>query len=671
MRRIAPIALAAAAPAVLILAFAVGSIPDEEEFRWGILTSFLHVRALGQGTLGTWTSMLGLGMPQPMAPNFDMHPLVPLLLFVSPITWTRLLLVTHTVVGAVGMWHLGGLLRISPWVRAICVFTFMLATPTQNYVLSDFWPSHYVMWTAAPWLLLAALKTIRATGPSLRWWSVLLGVSSGLVLANTHPAHAPVYAVVVVAVAATEWRAMLARWPWLVLAAGVALAIASPPLVQLAAERRVFGPDLTIVKLPEPLPAAAVSDVFLRPLSLSDQPWQTDVVARGTRVLFFGGPFAVLCLVGLVRGWRQRPALALGVVLGTVLVFTPLLPLTFVSRFHIRDPLLLCAIPLAGLAADDLLRHRRTRIAALILLVAQVMLVAVSVLPLLDRAWDRTGRLAVSYRGATGETPAVDRLLASMPDAGRLAFSPEIDLEVFLKERLEDGLAENALAYRGRPVVNGTFKGISTDALSPDDRLYYGRIRVPPQLIESDIGLDLLGIRYVLANPAEQVARGLRMRDTWPKTDGSSAVLYENADASPGAFVVREAGPPIALSPYPGCLHDRLLCKDFAPLASVLRQDRVDVSRGGSSIEIDLDPLDAPRIIVVAEMYRPGWTAARSDGGALETFSFGPGLLGVRLPPSVPFIRLSYEAPVVIGASLVAWLVLTVGLAALGCHNKI
>ena len=678
MRRILPIALAAAAPALLAVAFLAGSTPDEEEFRWGILSSFLHLRALGQGTFGTWSSTIGFGMPQPMVPNFDMHPLVPLLAVVSTATWARMLLVAHTLLGAAGMWQLGRWLRLTPLVRAVCVFTFLLATPTQNYALSDFWPSHYVMWTSAPWLLLIAWRMLEATGGEVRRWSVMLGVCAGLVLATTHPGHVPVYAVVVLAVAAAEWRAVLAQWRWLLVAAAIALAIASPGLLQLTLERRIFNPDLGIVKLPAPLPPGALWDVFLRPLNLSEHPWQIDVINRGTRTLFFGGPFALLCLVGLFRLGRSYVALALGVAVASALLFTPLLPLTFVSRFHFRDPLLLCAIPLAGLAADHLLRSARARRPVLLLLAAQVGIVTAAVLPFLDGVWQRDARQALWFRGGAAETGTVDALLALMPTPGRLAYSPQIDYEVSERERLQEGLGVNALAYRGVQVVNGSFKGISTDVLWPDDRLFYGRIRLSQQLIASDEGLDLLGIRYVLANPGESVAPRLVERGSVRKSNGMPALLYENADASPGAFVVgRERKELPVLRPYPDCVHDRLLCKDLTPLARLRRADRIEITRRGSRIDIDVEASATSRILVLVEMFRPEWSAT-SDGRDLETFSVGPGLLGIVLPDSVTTgvatgvttVRLDYRAPLFVAASVLAWGVLAVGLALLCARRR-
>ena len=674
--RILSIALAAAAPALLAATFLLGSTPDEEEFRWGVLTSTLHIRALAEGRFATWTSALGFGIPQPLVPNFHMHPLLPLLAVVSPATWVRVLYVVQTVLGAFGMWHLGRMLQLSPFVRAVCVLTFLLATPTQNYALSDFWPSHYVMWTSAPWLLLMAWRVLETAGRDLRRWSVLLGVCAGLVLATTHPGHVPVYGVVVLAIVAVEWRAVVARWRWLAAAGLIALAIAGPSLIQLAAERTIFDAELGIVKLPEPLPPSAAWDVFLRPLSRSDHPWQMDLVANGTRTLFFGGPFAVLCVLGMFRSGRRHLALTLGATIAAVLLFTSLLPLTFVSRFHFRDPLLLCAIPLAGLAADHLLRWRPTRPVAVLLLVAQIGVVTTAALPFLEGAWHADARQALWFRGATADTPFVDTLLTLMPAPGRLAYSPQVDYEVSQRERLPEGLGVNALAFRGVSLVNGSFKGISTDVLWPDDRLFYGRLRLPRPLVESDEGLDVLGIRYVLANPGETVAPGLRPRGSVPKRYGGALLLYENPDAGPGGFVIGDAPEELPELPvYADCINDRLLYRDLSGLAGRHASEDIAVTRQGGQIDVDIDSRgraealsgggsSEPRLLVLIEMFRPEWVA-RSDRGLLATRSVGPGLLGVSLPPGTTSVRLNYRPTIFMVASVLAWAALAGGIIAL------
>jgi hypothetical protein len=652
--RILSIAVAAAAPAILVATFLLGSTADDEEFRWGVLSTFLHVRALAEGRLLAWTSTLGLGMPQPMVPNFHLHPLAPLLLAVSAVTWIRLLYAAHTIVGALGMWHLGRTLQLTPLTRAVCVFTFLLATPTQNYALTDFWPSHYVMWTSAPWLLLIAWKLLESDGREMVRLCLLLGFVGGLVLATTHPGHAPVYAVVAAAIAAAQGRAMVARWHALLAAAAIALAIAGPNLLLLATERAVFEPD-KISKLTDPLPPSAVEDVFLRPFNVLGDDWAAGLIAGGSRVPFFGGPFTALSLVGVLWLGKRHGTLALGVVIGALVLFTETPPITFVSRYQFRDPLLLCAIPLAGLAADRLLRARRTRALAALALALQIGVVGAAIVPFVAQLWNDEGRPALQARGATGATPLADRLMALMPAPGRVAYTPQVEASVSERGLLRDGLGVNALAYRGVPVVNGSFKGISTDVLWPDDRLFYGRVRLPRQVVQSDDALDVLSVRYVVATPGEAVAAGLRERGTVPTRSGATLLLYENPDAPSGALLVDGPAHRRAVLPViPDCVNDRLLCRDLAVLARGRSPDRADVTRRAGDIDVAVPRAGTERLLVVAEMFRLGW-AASSDGRSLPIVSVGPGLLGVALPAGATRVQLRYgDAPLAV-ASLLSW----------------
>ena len=660
-RRLALI-VAAAAPIVLAVAVLIGSTPDEEEYRFAILGSLLYVRQLADGILPTWTSSLGLGVPLPLVPNFQSHPLVPLLLALSPVTWSRLFYLAHTILGAVGVWRLGAALGLRPLVTAVCVFTFLLATPTHNYLMTDFWPSHYLVWTSAPWLLLGAWRVLESEGRALRRSSVLLGLMAGLVVANTNPGHVVVYAVVVVAVAVAHWRAAIRRVPWLAVAALIAGLMAAPNLLQLARERAVFDPDLAIVKLPAPLPASALWDVFLRPLT--DPRQSNDVVGFGpsARSLFFGGPFAVLSLLGAAWCWRRHFALVLGFVMSAVLLFTPALPITFASRFHFRDPLTLCAVLLAGAAATRLLEHARYAVVIRLLLAAQLVVVALTATPGLLGMLGPAARSAMWARGGAGEGPAADRVAALVVENGRLAYSPQVEYDVYRGGYVDDGLGLNSLAFRGVPLVTGLFKGVSTAVLWPDDRLFYGRVRIPSSLAESSEGLDLLGIRYVLARAGEPVAPDLTVAGS-VQTQRDTLVLHENRDAWPGAFLIASAaGVPEAGPAYDDCSNDRLLCRDLALLARLRLSPAVTLARRGGRIDVTVPSSGEERLLVVAEMFRPDWTAT-AGGRPLETRSVGPGLLAVAIPPATTSVTLHYWPPLLVLATLAAWT--TAGLAVL------
>jgi hypothetical protein len=640
-------------------AFLLGSTPDEEEFRFSILSAWLHVDALRHGGLAFWTSTLGFGVPQPFSPNLSFHPLLPLLAFLSPVTWVRVLLLGHTLLGAAGMWQLARRLGMRPLTTAVCVSTFLLATPAQNYVLTDFWLSHYIVWTSAPWLLLLAWRLLEAEGRALQIRALTFGLCAGLVAASANPGHLIVYVVVAAAVLTVHHREAAARGRWIALAALVAMAIACPMVAQLAHERPLFAPELPSWALPAPLPWTSALNTFAGPFG------PRNPRLPFARMLFFGGPFAVLCLIGCVRFARRHADLVLVVAVSTVLLFTPLLPVPFVSaRFHFRDPLILAAILLAGLAVERLLASGPSRRLAATALSAQLVIMCASAWPAMARTWVGDARRTEWFLSAVGATDPVEALLNVARPAGRLVLSPVVDEEIFEDARIQEGLGINALAYRGFPVVNGWFKGVSTASIWPDERLLYGRIRVPQELLESETTLDVLGIRYVLAHDEEPVAQDLVRRGVIPKYDGTDLVLYENPDRWPDAFVLPPEAERVPVASLPACANNRLLCTDLAPIAGLRSTDDLMIQEQNGRIDIELSPADAPRLLVVSQMFRPDWTASANDSGLATVRAFG-GLIGVRVPAGVTSVQLRYRPIIVMLATWVAWGTLIACVAAL------
>jgi len=651
------VALACTVVAFWSATFLIGSTPDDEEFRFAVLSTWLHVDALRHGHLEFWTAMLGLGVPQPFTPNFLLHPLFPLLGVVSPVTWTRVLLLVHTLLGAAGMWHLMRHLRATPLTSAVCVSTFLLATPAQNYVLTDFWPSHYIVWTSAPWLLLLGWRVLEADGRALRAWSVACGLCVGLVAASANPGHLLVYGTIAAAVAVTHWRQVVARGRWIAIAILTAGAIASPTLAQLAHELPMFAPDLGSGNAPAALPWSAALNAFVSPIGPTDERWPF------ARTLFFGGPFAVLCVIGCVQFARRRVDLVFVVATCTALLFTTLVPLSFVSaRFHFRDPLILAAIPLAGLSLDRLLTARRWWPVAVLALITQLGVLGVSAWPAMARTWIPDARRAEWFRVGTGATEHAETLLTLARPVGRMVFSPAVDEQIYEASYLQVGT--NALAYRGLAVVNGLFKGVSAGTVWPDERRFYARARAPQQLLESAVTLDVLGIRYVLADPDEMVADDLRWRGVIPKRDGTHLVLYENSNPWPDAFVLDSEAERVPLVRLAGCVNDRVLCTDFTPLAERRSTDDSLVTHRNGRISVRLLPVDEPRLLVVSQMFRLDWVASTGASQLTTLPAFG-GLIGVRVPPGVSSVELRYRPVWVMLATALAWSTLLLGLGAL------
>ena len=373
--------------------------------------------------------------------------------------------------------------------------------------------------------------------------------------------------------------------------------------------------------------------------------------------------FAAFCLIGCVQFARRHVDLVFVVATCTVLLFTTLMPLSFVSaRFHFRDPLILAAIPLAGLSLDRLLTTRRWWPVAVLALITQLGVLGVSAWPAMARTWIPDARRAEWFRVGTGATEHAENLLTLARPVGRMVFSPGVDEQVYEASYLQIGT--NALAYRGLTVVNGLFKGVSAGTVWPDERRFYARARVPRQLLESAATLDVLGIRYVLADADETVADDLRRRGVISKRDGTHVVLYENSDPWPDAFVLDNEAERVSLVRLAGCANDRVLCTDFTPLAERRSTDDSLATHRNGQISVRLLPVDESRLLVVSQMFRADWVAS-TGGGQLTTLPVFGGLIGVRVPPGVSSVELRYRPVWVMLATALAWSTIVFGFGAL------
>jgi hypothetical protein len=191
-------------------------------------------------------------------------------------------------------------------------------------------------------------------------------------------------------------------------------------------------------------------------------------------------------------------------------------------------------------------------------------------------------------------------------------------------------------------VVNGLFKAVSSDSVWPDDRLFYGRVRTPRALVMSKATLDVLGIRYLIALRGEPVSPALRELVSTVAVRGKELVMYENREASAGAVLLAGTAPARALPVFEGCDNDRILCRDLTALADHHPRGKVDVARGPNQIRVAWSPAEAPAMLVVAEMFRPGWIATSGDRTLTPRSVYG-GLIGVPLPIGAIEVRLLYR----------------------------
>jgi hypothetical protein len=640
----------------------IGSTMDDEEYRNILASVVLQARALLDGEFPFWTSALGFGLPHPMHPSFQFHPLLPLFGLMPPSTAVRILYAVHGAVGAAGCWMLVRHFGARREVAALAASTWALSTSSLDYALASLWPSSYFGWSIYPWLVLGVRRVLDSAAPGQPWrLALVLGLGAGFLGANGHFGQIPVLALPVVVMCAVEPRRTLRRLPALVMAALIAACISSASLVRLLNELERFPPRLARITVDVTSDGVTAANMFLQPVTgwLSESAAAT-LSERRAHVPYFGAPLLLLAIAALVvrnLGAGPRRGVGAAFVVSLVVLFEPGLAGETAGSgvYAFRDPIALFGLVLGCLLLEAI-AGRRPRTALAIGAAQMVLLVAVAA-PFVYNA-SRS-----SYdRRAVGPMPIMRTLgdwAVQLP--GRWYLAPVLDARIRRGDFLDDGLSHDTWLYRGLPVVNGRFKGLSADTLYPSGSLPIGRIEGHQATVGHAPGLDVLGIGVVLATADEPVAPSLEEVARVAVT-GAAVRVLRNPDAWSGAAFV---DPAVLARPLPdldNCGQRGLLCRDFSGVVSAAHDTRVTLTRRHGTLTATFAPGDAPRRLLVSEMYRPGWQA-RAGGGSLSVAPAWAGLIAVDVPPGIREVTLRYRPALVVALTWTSG-VLLVGLAA-------
>jgi len=631
----------------LAVGYLVGAQVDEEEYRHSIPSTLVAARALFRGELGLWTSQFALGVPQPFAQSLSMHPLVALLAVMPVVPWVQLFYSVHLVLGATGMWLVLRRVGVSTLASATGVATFVLAAPAQNYVLRDFWPTAWSVYTLAPLVLLGILALLEArTQPERLTASVGLGLAAGLVGSTGHQGVVVVFIPAFLVFMTPHVRKVVRDWRWWLLAAAIATIVSAPVAVRLLEEAELSPAVLS--RADRTSLSLDGRDVFLRPFDPSAGDWVQTIRDRGVRVPFFGGPAAVLFLV-YIAAWRTRVDFVLASLVSLLPLVVPGIPLSRYpsAAFIFRDPLILFAVPIAMLGLDRMARRSVPwRQVAVATVAVQLFVLFTSAWPFISMNLNQRGR-------PVSDVFVGERLLSTWlrdnvaASDGRVYYSAGVDELLDARELAADGLWRNSMFYRGLSVVNSRVKGVSIDSLQPGE-LITGQ----NELITGDLTfLDVAGVRWVLARADEAVSPALLRRAERPSSRGIELVLYEYPSSRGAAF----ADPSIRTRVLPrvqGCAHDGLLCRDFSQLSHVLTGDVTTVDRRDGLVSVSFTPADAPRLLVVGEMYHTGWRLDEA-GGRIEPILGA--LIGVSVPPGAGRVTLRFRPPSRVAVTIASW----------------
>ncbi len=675
---------------------------DEEEFRFIVTSTVLHARALAAGSYPFWTSEFGFGMPQPFLINFNYHPLLPL--FAGDVRIAILSIYGfHLFLGGLGMWLLCRRWNTPAVVAMVCVASYLFASPTLQFLYSDFWIGMLVSWTVLPILLLAFVHLLTAdTQDKKAIGAISLGLVSGLLLLNGHISVVFLYLTTVGLVALGNWRETMARIGWVGLAGLVFVLIASSKLYGFYDQITAFADGTSFHVFRRAFGWAELWGLFIKPLapvvfSSAEELNIKDIATQlheynlrmGNRLISFGAPFAAVSLVALPWSLRKPVgAVALVVpflVLGALYLFRfDFLYVVISTAQGLREPLIVLGILVAGAALGRLwARSACAKRVVVAICLAQTVAIVVGALPFWWQ-YASAGRADISGRPFLGNvlksSAVIDRVKKTIgDDNGRVFLSERVEASIGSGALMGQGLSQNSLPYHGVRVVNGVFKGISYREFCPDPQLMYGAIRNTSDCRMADDSLyDIGGIRYVIQYDNERVKPGLERLADLGTYGGGRIGLYENRSVWPAASRVRRELLGYQLRRREGCGHGGLFCADFSHVLKYREPGmNLDLQRKHGQMVLTMDTSSDASTVMISELYRPGWkaTAYGNDGETEAAVRVQPVLgsfIALELPAGTRKVALVYRPTghvIVEAASLTALGVATLTLLVLSINR--
>ncbi len=623
--------------------------PDDEGLFLEVSTSWFQARNLPFGWF--WNPWPAFGIPEPLSQAVSFHPF---LAFVgwAPTFAIGFLYQLQFTIGLIAVWAVCRHLRIRPWIALVCTITFALCTASVNY-LRDFWPVTMVEWTFSPLLLLFVLRLLDAERRSSRAvYAVLIGLCSALMLLDGHAGVFPVYVLGFAAFLTGRIRRLREVWPWL----GAAVLVFA-----LCSSTRFLDVGLEYFRSQ---PGERHQQIY--PMS-----WRTLLFypythgEHGFRLLAIGGPFMVLTVIGLAyRRISQRNvnALRIGAAFSFAAWFfgAQLFP-PIAGNFFFRDPFSLFAIFLAGLTLQALWdRHRVLRPLLLAGVGLQVFLLIWGIKPFYRQNFN----LAVDYLQGK-PVPTLRNTFKQLPlyayfEARPNPRSTRVYMAPGANDRLTRSISDYEFAgwgFHGLRLVNGHFRGVDLHELLYVKETLLSEIWGDTSLPNANLALNVLNIGYVLATPKDHVAPSLQRLRSFTLSDGTVIVVYRNPHRWPDAAVLApEADAIDSLPARAGCDNPGLLCANFSQVVRLRRADAVASERWqGTSLDVRLNPSSQGGVLMLSQIYRPGWQAELSNGTTVDGHELLGGLTGFDLPPGVTSAHIVFRPVARMAFAALSW----------------
>jgi len=659
-----------------------GGPPDDEQlFTFGISTKHALLSWMDMH-YHFWTNQLGLGIPQPFNNCLSHHPLSPLFLLDDLFIPVSVFYTVHFYIGAFFMYALCNRFNVDRKVSFLCVFTFLFSSPSVNYVHSEFLFTLAIGWTLLPVILFLFIVLLDSNNVKQSLFiSILLGLLGGILVINDHIGCAFVLMFGIVVFAAFCIKDVVAKYKYIIIALVIALLFSADKIYVTYSEMKLFDQALTRNPQYQTIDVIFWSLLF-KPFfyinvkeiistiqdqglsqAIMDVRQKFVITNSNMRNAFLGLPFVLLSFYPLLtkKYFPRQYAFGGAMIVCLVLMFLPSSTVTKVpsANYFYREPYMIFAILLAGVALTRLKEKRDGMVAKNIRLiaVAQVTLLMVGVMTslystLVTENQGDSDKFHKSYLGYARDMRLVDYLKSvNVGKEDRIYLSPGSmplapDRVISTPKQIWDTerFYGMGLALKGFTVVTGRFKPISTNVLSPDFSLMVGGIEGQADVLINKELLDVLSIRYILATPDEARASDLVEVGRYTPYDGLEIQILKNDDAWPLAVTVDAAAINLELSRRNTCEHNKLFCCDFSAVKRILISDNeIEVNHEhGGVINLKTVPRSYERTVLLSLMYRPGWVA-KTKSRNLSVFRAVENLIAIKLPPNISEVTVSYQ----------------------------
>ncbi len=452
---------------VLIPLWIVTSI-DEEEFRYAIVSTVIHVKSLLSGIYPVWTSHLGFGMPHPLLINFNYHPVSLIFLFNTNIG-IQCIYAVHLIVGVIGVYMLSRIF-VSRNISIVAAITFIFSSPIINYLYTDFWITTFVGWTILPWIYYTAIRIVKSNCKNeSRYFSLLLSFIISFLILNSHPSQALIYVMSLLVFFLTYIDKLFGKFRYLIVSGLLTTATVAGKIYYTISEALKFTTSLTIFK--EQFSAYDLWSIFLRPIVFGSPSYIVQYnLQQGSRGLFVGGVFVTSALVTSIFFIKNSEVKRLSinfVILSSLFIIRPEFVYTIVSTVNVfREPLIIIIILLSVIGLNNFsLSFYKFKFLTKYLIALHLVLIFGSFVPYwwyLITVAKHNNDYPALLKNLIDRPAAIDKIMEFVNnDFSRIYISDKVASDCGSKKLKDLGLSANSLPFFGIRVVNGYFKGVS------------------------------------------------------------------------------------------------------------------------------------------------------------------------------------------------------------------